>query len=456
MPSSHLLARGLAAALVTAALAACGDQPVTTPTARPGAPLAAVAGDDVTTAPTFAVIGPAGFQEPFTHTDDITRPVAPGPWAPATWSVVRHVRDPKGWYTMEPMMAWHGSKCEKPDDPVAPTHLVTNYEDMTFLCRNHMMTAVNASGYGVIYLTPDRMVDFTAGTAVVRFDVTTLRESGRDWIDLWVTPFAENLVTPLEDSLPDLQGEPRRAVHVRMTAERGRSAFQASVVRNFRGTKLPALTTDGFEKAFAARGLAPSATRRDTFELHISRTRIKFGMPRYNLWWVDAPVADLGWSQGVIQIGHHSFNPAADGGSATSWHWDNIGMQPAVPFTILRADRRYVDAATPNGEVTFPSGAPAGAFLRGSGIGPTEVSFAKADGKFSKWTIARLQAQERLDPRRFASAWMPIPQGTTRVRLRPIEDALRVSGGAWLVRDLSIWAPPPGTVVSSSSQDSDN
>jgi hypothetical protein len=41
-----------------------------------------------------------------------------------------------------------------------------------------MMTATNASGYGVTYVTPARVVDFSAGTAVVRFDVATLRETG--------------------------------------------------------------------------------------------------------------------------------------------------------------------------------------------------------------------------------------------------------------------------------------
>ena len=39
------------------------------------------------------------------------------------------------------------------------------------------MTSINASGYGVIYLTPDQMVDFSAGEAVVRFDMSTFRTS---------------------------------------------------------------------------------------------------------------------------------------------------------------------------------------------------------------------------------------------------------------------------------------
>jgi hypothetical protein len=371
----------------------------------------------------------------------------PIPWDTAAWSIVRHQRDQSRWYAIEPMMAWHGSQCERPDhtEPGQRTHPVSAYRDMVFLCRNHLMTATNASGYGVTFLTPPRIVDFSAGEAVVRFDVATLRESGRDWIDLWLTPYEDNLVAPLDDSLPDLQGEPRRAVHVRMTATRGRSAFEATVVRNFDGVRLPVADTTSYETAFAARGLAPSATRRDTFELHVSRTRVRFGMPRYGLWWVDAPVpGGLDWSRAVTQIGHHSFNPAADGpGSGpTTWHWDNIGAAPSVPFTILRASRRFVDAATPNGELTFATPAPAGAFLRGAVIGATQLRFAGPDGEFGGWTPVLRQPARRADPTRFSSMWMPIPAGTTRVRFRAVRTQLAESRGLWMVRDVDVWAGP--------------
>lgn len=437
--------------LATAAVAACADTPLA-PAAHRTAPSAAIAADAFGLDPVFATPDP-GTVEGFDFLGanatpaQLAVPMAPISWDTTRWSLVRHQRDPESWYRIEPMMAWHGTMCQKPDDPVAVnrTHQVTEYRDMVFLCRNHMMTATNSRGYGVNYLTPPRIVDFSSGTAVVRFDVATLRESGRDWIDLWLTPYAENLVAPLDDSLPDLQGQPRRSLHVRMTAQRGRSAFVASVVRDFVGAPLPIADTTSYETAFAARGLAPSATRRDTFELHVSRTHVRFGMPRYNLWWVDADVpGGLDWSQAVMQIGHHSFNPSADGGGPTTWHWDNVGAAPSVPFTIVRANRRYVDDATPSGEITFATPAPPNAFLRGEGIGATEVSFSKADGKFSKWDDVTPQAQRRIDPTRFASGWMPLPIGTTRVRFRPIRPLLPASGGRWFVRDVEYWATPPG------------
>jgi hypothetical protein len=445
MPHRRLrpIARGLALvpALVAAAVAACADSPVA-PAARPAGLAASLAAESFGLTPTFATID-AKDQTlfDFLPANALGTPVAPIPFDTAgTWSIVRHQRDRQHWYQIEQMDAWHGRMCQKPDDPTVAnrTHPVSEYRDMVFLCRNHLMTATNSRGYGINYLTPGRVVDFSEG-AVVRFDVATLRESGRDWIDLWLTPYGDNLVAPLDDSLPDLQGEPRRAVHLRMTSQRDRSVFGATVFHKHDGTPLPVADTTSYETAFAARGLAPSATRRDTFELHISRTHVRFGMPRYNLWWVDASIpGGLDWSRAVIQLGHHSFDPTAEsGGRPTTWHWDNVGASPAVPFTILRASRRYVDASTANGEVTLPQPSPDGAFLRAASIGAAEVSFAKADGKFGKWRELRLQRQERHDAERFASVWMPVPEGTTRVRFR-------ASGGGWMVRDVEVWGAPAG------------
>ena len=60
------------------------------------------------------------------------------------------------------------------------------------------------------------MVDFSGGEAVVRFDLSTLRTSPRDWVDIWLTPYEDHLQLPLDNWLPDLTGEPSRSVHLRM------------------------------------------------------------------------------------------------------------------------------------------------------------------------------------------------------------------------------------------------
>ena len=74
---------------------------------------------------------------------------------------------------------------------------------------------------------------------------------------------------------------------------------------------------------------------------------LRFGMPAYSLAWVDTALPDLGWAQGVVQFGHHSYNPTKECPDCTpnTWHWDNVTIDPAVPFNITRGDRRYVDAA---------------------------------------------------------------------------------------------------------------
>src|SRR5579883_3232515 len=129
------------------------------------------------------------------------------------------------------------------------------------------MTAINASGYGVIYLTPSHVVDFADGEAAIRFDLSTLRTSPRDWIDLWFSPYDAHLQLPLEDWLPDLNGPPRNAIHIKMESLHGTTPFKAFVYRNFREEDLGGNSQTGYESF-----LEPSALRRDTFELEISRT----------------------------------------------------------------------------------------------------------------------------------------------------------------------------------------
>ena len=72
------------------------------------------------------------------------------------------------------MDAAHGPGCEPPP----ATHPTSDYGDAVYLCKDHMMTAINAGGYGMIYLTPDRQIDFSEGEATIRFDVSTLAYIG--------------------------------------------------------------------------------------------------------------------------------------------------------------------------------------------------------------------------------------------------------------------------------------
>jgi hypothetical protein len=357
-------------------------------------------------------------------------PPAPQPWHPTDWDVQIHQNESDEWKQFQPVQAEHGANCSAPP----ATHLVSTHEDAVFQCNDHIMTTIYST-YGLIYLTPNQMVDFTNGEAVVKFDLSTHRASTRDWIDVWITPYDDNLALPFMDTI-DLNGPPRRAVHVDMANGGTGAFFRGSVVRGFAEEELPQATDRGYETV-----LTPSATRRDTFEVHVSRTRVRVGMPQYGLWWIDAPVADLGWSQGVVQFGHHTYN-AGKGCIGVpepcpgTWHWDNVQINPSVPFTIVRADRRYADATNPT--VNFPVAAPSGARLRFGGFGRSmQVSFNGG----ATWQAAQQQAESTPDSSRFHSFWTPIPAGTTRVQFR----ASDIDNINWMARDISIFdtdAPP--------------
>jgi hypothetical protein len=442
--------------IATLALAAC--EPQSLPTAQQSAPAStpatatpAAASGTTTSEPALPtsvavaeVSAPIATQGPNTFIETFDgAPAHPQPWQPANWDVTVHSRDIATWDTLEPMDATHGSDCGAPP----ATHPITAYADAVFLCRDHLMTAMLAEGYGVIYLTPNQLVDFSNNEAVISWDMSTARSSGRDWVDLWITPYQDNLQFPLEDWLPDLDGEPRNAIHIRMDLANGDTMFSTSIIRNFETIDIPGQNLAVGYESF----LTPDAKRRDKFELRISRGHIRFGMPAYNFYWIDTAIPELDWSQGAVQLGHHSYNPAKDAGcplnqtaqtgcAPTTWHWDNVSINPAAPFTILRANQRVVDAEA--AQIRFPAPAPANAYLRFAGIGSQlEISFDS--GK--TWQPAVQQAQEKSAEEHFSSYWTPIPAGTQSIQFRGDD----WWGGSWVARDISIWALDPASSASS-------
>jgi hypothetical protein len=373
--------------------------------------------------PAVVQAAPVSFLETFTGA-----PLAATPWRGDNWDVVVNVSDSyRGNFDgIDPMQAHHGADCSPP----TTTHLVTLAKDAVFQCKDHIMTAMS-SGYGAVYLTPNHLVDFSTGEAVVRWDMSTHRASGRDWVDLWLMPFADQLQLPLEDWLPPYQGEPRNAVHLRMDgASGGGTLFKGAVVRDFAASgNLSGPEWQGYEA-----WLTPDKARRDTFELRISRTHIKFGMPAYDHWWVDTDVANLGWDKAVVTWGHHAYNPTKDctGDCANTWHWDNTSISPALPFTIIKSSPQWVNQSQPV-PLVFAGPAPANAYLRFAGVGANlEASF---DGGTS-WSPAVRQAQEKNAVEHWSTYFSPVPVGATKVQFR----GQATWAGGWMVRDLAVLA----------------
>jgi cell division septation protein DedD len=362
-------------------------------------------------------------------------PVAPAPAgsALADFDVQVHSRDISTWYQLESMDAMHGPDCSAPP---AAHHLAGSYTDAVFQCRDHVMTAIRAGGYGVIYLTPNQLLDFSGGTGTVRWDQSTLRMSIRDFTSVWITPYEDNLALPFDSGEVDLQGVPRSGIHIKMDQFSGKTIFRGEWFSNFQGYEIPSSWWSTLDDALAAVGRTPSATERQTFELQVSATHVKFGVPALNYWPIDASIPNVGFQQGVVQFGHHSYNPTKDNaGVPATWHWDNMSVSPALPFTIIKADRRYVDNSSQT--VTFNAPAPANAHIRFASIGRTEVSFDNGPFQLaSKAQSSFLLANYH--PEHQGSYWMPIPAGTRTVKLRWSADSWYT--GPYIAKDFSIWS----------------
>lgn len=364
-------------------------------------------------------------------------PSAPQPFNPPDWDIqvfnndLGSERD-----SVEPHMAQHGPDCSPP----MAMHLVDTAADDVFLCKEHLMTSIR-SGYGAVYLTPNQMVDFENGPAVISYDLSTFRTSTRDWVDVWVTPFAENMALPLSLQYPALNGPPRSAVHVFLSLGPGGSVYDAEVYRDFEGTALGQDNPTGYEHF-----LTPDAARRDRVQITLSRTHLRVSMPQYGFTWIDREIPDVGFGRGIVQFGHHGYGQ--DKGCNTpapcdnTWHWDNIAISPSVPFTILRADRRWADAQHP--DIRFPAPAPDRAFLRFGAVDTTlDVSFDNG----ATWQPARPQDQRVPPFPVWQSFWHPVPAGTTSVRFRGTDPG----PVGWVARDLSLFAaqdtPTPPSVT---------
>lgn len=373
-------------------------------------------------APQTASFDGRTFRESFDGT-----PTAPAPWRSANWDVLVHSRDVQFWRELEPAEAAYDANCR----PNA-THTVTRYEDALFQCDGQLLSSINSSASGAVLFAPDHLVDFSSGEAVVRWQMSTLRTSDRDWVDIWLTPYDNLLQLPMEASRPDGQGPPRRALHLRMETPGNGSRetfFRLGVVRDFAETRLAGNDTT-YDTV-----LTPSATAMTTFELRISRTSLRFGLPDQNLWWYDGPIDDLGWDQAVVQFSHLAeLSNACDDPSCgpNTWRWDAIVIEPALPLTLIQSDVRRI-AVDEQQEIMFYVPAPAGAMLRflaiGSGI---EVSF---DGG-EHWSLALTQQQIGTDEYHFSSYWMAVPAETRRVRIR----SAAVESSSWLVRMPTLWA----------------
>jgi hypothetical protein len=390
-------------------------------------------------------------------------PTAPLAWTPGQvndWDLVSNIDGPTD--NNGTMQAGHGADCSAPP----ATHTVVSLADSTFICKNHMMTAVNGGGdayatYGAIYFAPAQLADWSQGQATVSWKVSTQRLSTRDWWQVNLTPFAQNMALPLTGDLPAYQGQPASGLELRL--DNG-SCAQGNI-----GTILRVSTISGSQAKEITQGypcledaVSASAATRSQFQIEVSSGHLKVFMPGTNLVSFDGPL-NLGFNQAVVQFSHHSYNPlkGADVNAAgaavgpNTFHWSDVAISPATPFTMLRPQQPFSLHEGQNPVLKLPQAAPPGSFLRFAGLGNFDVSY---DGGKS-YVAARVQGADK-SPEKFASYWTPVPAGTTEVMLRGQRNA---SNLAWWVEDVSVWAqafsgpvpaPPPTSQPTPTTQPS--
>lgn len=365
-------------------------------------------------------------------------PATPLPWVPATmndWDVVVHDRDVAGGKAYPSTMAQHGSNCAA----YPASHFVNDTNNAVFICNNHVMTAVNSPGYGEIELTPAQLADWSSGTVRITWQVSTLRTSDRDWWDVNVTPFAENLVTPIDNSV-DGEGEPRDHVNCAMSASIP-TTFSCYVRTAFAETDLPRRPSRSMEEAL---GGTTSGVTRTRFELDISANHIRFGMPDQDNWFVDAATS-LAFHQGVVQIGHHTYDPdktstcpaiGNTGCTGDTWHWSAFSISSAVPFTMMRLSPTTNAPAGGGSQVLvyrLPQPAPSDAYLRFSASG--DFLFYSVDGG-KTWSRCIEQQASHMNNSSWKNYFIAIPAGTASIRLRGQD----LSSGPWVVQDPAVWS----------------
>ena len=123
----------------------------------------------------------------------------------------------------------HGSDCGAP-----PATFQNNgsREMAVFQCRDHIMTSTSGTPYGVIYLTPSALADWSSGSTTISWNMSTARSSQRDWVDLWITPWNDVLDLPGTYFIGtvDLNGAPRNALT--LSLDLPTEQFKAEVISN--------------------------------------------------------------------------------------------------------------------------------------------------------------------------------------------------------------------------------
>lgn len=380
-------------------------------------------------------------------------PSVPTPYRPTDHAIIAY-DNKTGTQLFNMSDAHHGPECQGPE----VMHTVTALRDRVYVCNGHWMTNAYSIGTGAIYVLPDHMMDWTNGTASYRFDMSTYRSSSRDWVDFDIMPPASLLMvngqngTSLRDGIhgsTDSSGP--------FNAQPGNSHFGAQVYRNwthdtFAQTGAGPWETIGFDNSFPT-----AAVHRQTFEIQLSRTHIRVGMPTYNRWWVDSEISPpLTWTQGVVSLNHRSYNAGKacpDSNiqgpcGADTWHWANElfscvtdgVLTPGcdAAFTMIHGDQEY--ARVGEATITFPRPAPPGSSFFVTALASTSSGRQMQVSTNGGLTYQDLPRLAQCDGCYLGDEWYKnyrldnVPTGTQEIRLRAAD-----GNNSWVARNFELW-----------------
>ena len=349
----------------------------------------------------------------------------------------------------------HGSACQSPGVDGSVRHTAPTYADHIFQCANHMMT-YPPGVTSAIRLVPNQVVDLTSGEGRVRFDVSTLSLSSRDWLSLFIQDWSVQEQKITDSNIPSAQGNPRNAFHFEQgvcgsfTSEPGTWVIEYYNSNRSETCIAPSHSVDEV--------LTRSAVTRTTFEAVINRNgHVKFWLPTLNHVIAEGDVAPFTWDRGVVTFIHNSYNPEKGtnpltGGSVgerNTWHWDNISVTPGLPFEIIKTDHRGSNTAAVD-TFNFSTPLPADSVVRfeafsDTGAGAVRVAFGNGP-----WvTPTKMSAHTK--PENAVSYTVAGVEGATSITIEVVQ------GGYGFVRDInnvSAYAlgvapstPPTGTAT---------
>lgn len=376
-------------------------------------------------------------------------PSAPAAYTnPDNWDILV-----QGFGDTEPFLAQHGPHCEAPGFPYTPTnsHQISTESDAVFQCNGHLMTTLGLTGYGAVYMTPPALMDMSGGTAVLKWDMSTLRTAARDWVDIVINPYAERQELAYNNND---QHVPPDNIHVELG---GTNEFNVTQrVGGGHDVKIDGDSYTTWDMVMEAQNppLTESAARRDSFEIDLSTTHIKVCLTGNNtgqtytykgqqgFCWVDAdlptPLSQSVWgTTAQVQLNHRNYNaeksctdvedqfnivhsPSADAKCPPdTWHWDNVKIEPAIPYSVIQPTQANLVVSDPSPQtVTFSKAAPANTNLEYVTMGKNSQAQVSFDNG-ATWQKANFQpATADGHDENGEMVWMPVPVGVQSVMVR--------------------------------------